>query len=49
MPALVNSKVGSLRGTNEELGIILCSLFWKKLRNACLSSSPVTYRSPSWF
>src|SRR5262245_38845746 len=42
MPALVNSRLGSLPGTSGALGTIVCPRSRKKLRNDCRIWSPVT-------
>ena len=46
MPALVSSNVGSSLGIKEELGMILCPLLSKKLKNVARISSLVTYCLP---
>src|SRR5262245_5408375 len=42
MPALVNSRLGSLPGTSGALGTIVCPRSRKKSRNDCRIWSPVT-------
>jgi hypothetical protein len=47
MPAVVNSRLVSLWGIKDELGITLCPLCSKKLKKTSLISSLVTLPLPS--